>query len=343
MITDTAPWPRLLACWQGGRLQTVLLHSDSRYTHARDEPVDDTEQLGPALADALSAMHRPVRHAVLVGDMSLAADPLRRRLGLATMCLVPSDRARRLAAVQSDAVKGSNIEAPDWVGAARALDLAWHASSTGAVCKKIRAAYGGLTRSERRVADVVLANPAATLDTATARLAEAAGVSQPQVIRFCRALGFDGLTSFKRALTESLATGCAAEEGHPLVLRSLKALAHVDRGRLAEASRLLTQAQRIDVLADTIRAPLLDLTLRTMWRMGLPARPADTSEVGPRSVWLSLGAVHHGCGVLIAEVHRPDVAACQLVTGLEWPEAPTFRATMMLQLLLAEMVLPGMA
>jgi len=52
--------------------------------------------------------------------------------------------------------------------------------------------------------------PAAALETATARLAEAAEVSQSQVIRFCRALGCEGVRSFKRAQDASLAVRDAA-------------------------------------------------------------------------------------------------------------------------------------
>lgn len=204
--------------------------------------------------------------------------------------------------------------------------------STDAVCSQIRAAYAGLTRSERRVADVVLANPGAALDTATARLAEAARVSQPQVIRFCRAVGFDGVKSLKRALAQ----GSELPGGHPLLARSLQALVHVDRARLAEAAQHLAQARQIDVLADTARAPLLDLALRTLWRMGLPARPLQAGDAPGAAACLSLGAAT-ATGILIAETHRPDTAALQLITGPESAAAPTLLAALMLQLLLAEL------
>ena len=68
MSADTAPWPRLLACWRDGRLRTLLLHADGRRTHAGNEAIGDGAQLAPALADALATLHRNVHHAVLRGD-----------------------------------------------------------------------------------------------------------------------------------------------------------------------------------------------------------------------------------------------------------------------------------
>lgn len=327
MTLDTAPWPRLLACWQEGRLRTLLLHADGRRAHVRDDAVHDGAQLAPALADALAGLHRPVHHAVLMTDTELAADTLSQRLGLATLCTVPWARALRLAPE----------DASGWSGAARALDLALHTPAASAVCTQIRTAYAQLTRSERRVADVVLANPGAALQTPTARLAEAAQVSQPQVIRFCRALGFDGVKSLKHALARSLGGAAEAPAGHPLLARSLQSLHHVDRAGLADAARQLAGARQIDVLADAARAPLLDLALHTLWRLGLPARPVPPGELPRAPVCLALGTGTAVPGVLITETHQPGAAALQLVTGPESPAAPTLLAAVMLQLLLAEL------
>lgn len=327
------PWPRLLACWRDGRLSTVLLHADGRRAHARDETIQDGAQLGPALADALAALHRPVHHAVLMTDTELAADTLGKRLGLATLCTVPWARALRLA---PEDVAG-------WTGAARALDLALHTPASGAVCAQIRSAYPHLTRCERRVADVVLANPGAALETATARLAEAAQVSQPQVIRFCRALGFGGVKEFKRALAESLAVGDGQPPGgHPLLARSTQALRSLDRGTLERAAETLARAGQIEVLADPARAPLRDLALQSLWRVGLPARPGLAVELrsAQHAVCLALGTAAApspgASGVWITETAQAN-PALQLVTGTEAEAAPSLLATLALQLLLADL------
>lgn len=328
---DAQPWPRLLACWRDGSLRTVLLHADGRRAHAREEALQDGAQLAPALADAITALHRPVHHAVLMTDTELAADALSKRLGLATLCTVPWARALRLA---PDDPAG-------WTGAARALDLALHTPAAGAVCAQIRSAYAHLTRCERRVADVVLVNPSAALETATAQLAEAAQVSQPQVIRFCRALGFDGVKGFKRALAESLAVGDdAAPAGHPLLARSTQALQSLDRATLERAAQTLAGARQIEVLADSDRAPLCDLALQSLWRAGLPARPCLPGDrPAAPAVCLALGtAAAPGPGapaVWITETAQAT-AALQLVTGSEADCAPSLLATLTLQLLLAD-------
>lgn len=329
---DAQPWPRLLARWQDGRLSTLLLHADGRRAHASEEDVASGAQLAPALADTLAALHRPVHHAVLMTDTELAADVLSQRLGLATLCSVSWSRALRLAPE----------DASGWAGAARALDLALHTPASGAVCARIRSGYAHLTRCERRVADVVLANPGAALETATAQLAEAAQVSQPQVIRFCRALGYDGVKRFKHALAASLARDADNTEAHPLLARSTRALQALDRAMLARAAATLAGAGQIEVLCDLDRAPLRDLALQSLWQAGLPARPQLAGAAPPvaAGVCLALGgdaAPPPGTpGIWITETARPH-AALQLVTGREAAAAPILLASMALQLLMAEL------
>jgi len=64
-----------------------------------------------------------------------------------------------------------------------------------------------LSRSEMRVADVVLADPESVPRKTLAALAAEAGVSEPTVLRFCRSLGLDGYAHFKIALAAALASG----------------------------------------------------------------------------------------------------------------------------------------
>jgi RpiR family carbohydrate utilization transcriptional regulator len=68
-----------------------------------------------------------------------------------------------------------------------------------------------LRPSDAKVADVVLANPLAVMDLNLAGLAAAAGVSEPTVIRFCTAIGFDGYRAFKLALAGAVALGLPVE------------------------------------------------------------------------------------------------------------------------------------
>jgi len=70
---------------------------------------------------------------------------------------------------------------------------------------KIRAARDGLRKSEQKVADVVIADPDASVQSSIQVLATRAQVSEPTVIRFCRALDCVGFQQFKLRLAQDLA------------------------------------------------------------------------------------------------------------------------------------------
>jgi RpiR family carbohydrate utilization transcriptional regulator len=61
------------------------------------------------------------------------------------------------------------------------------------------------SKSEKRVAEQVLADPQLVLAENLTALAKNATVSEPTVIRFCRAIGADGWHDFKLKLAQSLA------------------------------------------------------------------------------------------------------------------------------------------
>jgi RpiR family carbohydrate utilization transcriptional regulator len=63
-----------------------------------------------------------------------------------------------------------------------------------------------LSAAERRVADWVLANPQQVVALPLARIAVAAGVSQPTVVRFCRSVGRKGFSDFKVRVAQDLAS-----------------------------------------------------------------------------------------------------------------------------------------
>ena len=69
---------------------------------------------------------------------------------------------------------------------------------------------GSLRNSDRKVAELVLANPGAVLGDTLAKTARRARVSEPTVIRFCEAIGCSGFRDFKLWLAQSLAIGMPA-------------------------------------------------------------------------------------------------------------------------------------
>ncbi len=81
--------------------------------------------------------------------------------------------------------------------------------------ERIRAALAALPPAEQRVAELVLADPRAFATLPIGELAERSRVSKPTVVRFCRSVGYDGLTAFKRKLAGSV------DEGVPFVHRAV--------------------------------------------------------------------------------------------------------------------------
>jgi RpiR family transcriptional regulator, carbohydrate utilization regulator len=71
----------------------------------------------------------------------------------------------------------------------------------------IRHKLEALSPAERKVADVVMARPEDAIYMSLADLARESTVSEPTVVRFSRAIGCDGFTSFKIRLAQSMAQG----------------------------------------------------------------------------------------------------------------------------------------
>lgn len=78
------------------------------------------------------------------------------------------------------------------------------ASHDGGLIARIKGLRDQLSRAEQRVADHLLAHPRAFMNEPVAEIARQAEVSQPTVIRFCRSLGFEGLSDFKLKLASGL-------------------------------------------------------------------------------------------------------------------------------------------
>ena len=58
-----------------------------------------------------------------------------------------------------------------------------------------------LTKSERKLASIILKNPASVINENIAQLAKRAGVSEPSVFRFCKRFGAEGFPAFKLVLS----------------------------------------------------------------------------------------------------------------------------------------------
>lgn len=73
--------------------------------------------------------------------------------------------------------------------------------------EKISKNLNSFSKSERKVAEVILASPQTAIHSSIAALAKMADVSEPTVNRFCRRLDTKGFPDFKLHLAQSLANG----------------------------------------------------------------------------------------------------------------------------------------
>jgi RpiR family carbohydrate utilization transcriptional regulator len=81
--------------------------------------------------------------------------------------------------------------------------------------ERIKASLPSLAPAEQRVGKLVLADPRAFANLPVTELADRAHVSKPTVVRFCRSVGYDGLSDFKLKLAGSVS------EGVPFIHRSV--------------------------------------------------------------------------------------------------------------------------
>jgi len=131
----------------------------------------------------------------------------------------------------------------------------------GSLLSRIAADIDRLRPSEAKVARVVLDNPSAVVGMTFAELANAAGVSEPTIMRFTNAVGCDGFHQFRIELAQSVvlgipATQSAIESGDdvPTTISkifdySISSLdhtrRHLDAGRVAAAIDALVEARNI--------------------------------------------------------------------------------------------------
>jgi RpiR family carbohydrate utilization transcriptional regulator len=83
--------------------------------------------------------------------------------------------------------------------------------------ERIKASLPSLAPAEQRVAKLVLSDPRGFAKQPITELADRAHVSKPTVVRFCRSVGYDGLSDFKLKLAGSVS------EGVPFIHRSVDA------------------------------------------------------------------------------------------------------------------------
>lgn len=135
-------------------------------------------------------------------------------------------------------------------------------SSSPNILEVIRTRRPELRKSDRKVADVLLADPRMIMNATIAETAQVAKVSQPTVIRFCTAVGCSGFQELKIRLAHALALGTPAthsvlqdtdpaevvvEKIFDYTITSLDwAHHHLDKAALNTAIEMLLKAKAIE-------------------------------------------------------------------------------------------------
>ncbi|HKJ94033.1 MAG TPA: transcriptional regulator HexR [Gammaproteobacteria bacterium] len=151
---------------------------------------------------------------------------------------------------------------------------------------RIQAMLAQLRRSEKKVADLVLARPHAIVHAPIAAVAEQAGVSEPTVIRFCRTLGYTGFQKFKLELARSLASGVpyvlqgvspnetTEDLSAKVIERSIATLVqvrnHLSTVHLQEAIEILANASRIEFYGHGASGIVAADAQHKFFRLGMP-------------------------------------------------------------------------
>ncbi len=152
--------------------------------------------------------------------------------------------------------------------------------------KKIQAFYEQLSKSERKVADIIMASPETTIHSSIATLAKISNVSEPTVNRFCRRLETKGFPDFKLHLAQSIATGTPyvnrnVEEDDTAASYTSKifetAMAclndvkkNIDTDHINRAVDLLSQAKRISFFGLGASASVAHDALNKFFRFNIP-------------------------------------------------------------------------
>jgi len=80
---------------------------------------------------------------------------------------------------------------------------------------KIRSIRDEMSANEKKIADHILSNSALLRDYSSMQLANAVGVSQSSVVKFCQKLGYKGYPDLKLAINEAVAKNFTKENIRP--------------------------------------------------------------------------------------------------------------------------------
>lgn len=149
----------------------------------------------------------------------------------------------------------------------------------------IRTQYDSLSKSEKKVALAVLEQPELAIAENITALAKKANVSEPTVVRFCRAIGFDGWHAFKMKLAQGLALSTGVDESpapedlaadlvNKICSRSINTLLDLrnslDANAIEQALQVLSRASRIEFYGQGTSGIIASDAQHKFFRSGVP-------------------------------------------------------------------------
>ena len=215
----------------------------------------------------------------------------------------------------------------------------------GNVLQKIKNSTATLSKSEVKVAAVVLEDPNAAIRSSIASLARQAKVSEPTVNRFCRSLGCAGFPDFKLKLAQSLATG-----GTPYLSRNVEAtdkakeyavkifeaaiaslddtLHNLNPDVIDQAVDTLAQARRIDFYGIGASGPVAMDAQHKFFRLNIPvvayidAAMQRMSAAGMYPGDVVVAISYTGRTITIVETAEVARSVGATVIGITTPNSP---------------------
>ena len=152
---------------------------------------------------------------------------------------------------------------------------------------RIKAARDTLRKSEQKVADVVIADPEGSVQSSIQAIATRAAVSEPTVIRFCRALDCVGFQQFKIKLAQDLArrgtffyqdvtaNDSSKELANKLLDGAIASLVQIrnqiNETALDEAIQLYENCRRVELYGSGGSAVVAEDAQLKFFRLGKPA------------------------------------------------------------------------
>jgi len=218
-------------------------------------------------------------------------------------------------------------------------DSATSASSINSLAR-IRSSFPALAASEARVANWIMQQPQKIIHLSMAQVAQACGVSDTTVLRFCRNTGFQGYTDLKLSIardvvspTQIIHDDIAEGDGPAVVARKVfmsniqalyDTLEVLDEGALMKAISLLTAARRILIVGVGTSGPIVHSMYNMLMRLGLNCKAEtdsylqlmDVALLGPGDVVVAISQSGSSIDpVLTLRQAKENGAATICITG----------------------------